>query len=123
MQNVDVKEMSFQGLKVELEAVIFNPNKYKISITDYDLDLMVDGKNMGEATIDRKLVLPKNSEKSHTFTVSVSFKDLLSGGLGGGLSMLSQGNMNVGLQGNIKAKAMGVKKSVPIDFSEQISLD
>ena len=39
------------------------------------------------------------------------------------MALLSQNSMQVGLKGKIKAKAMGVKKSVPIDFSEQISMD
>lgn len=122
ISNLDVKQLSLQGLAVDLEAEVYNPNGYKITITDYDLDLYIGDKNMGKAEIDRKLVLPKKSQKNHPFSVQVSFTNLLSGGLAGGLAMLGKDNLDLTVKGHIKAKAMGVKKTVPIEFSESVSM-
>lgn len=122
LRDVQMKNMSMKGMEVELEAVIYNPNNYKITLTDYDLNLLVGGKNMGKANIDRRLVLPKNSTENQRFTVQVSFGEMLAGGLGGAMSLLSQKQMEVTLEGHIKAKAKGIKRKVPISFTETVDM-
>ena len=122
ISDMELKQVGLKGVVIELEALINNPNNYKIAITDYDLDLYLDGKSLDKAKIKEKIVLPKKSEGAHRITVSADAKSLLGAGLPGLFSMGTGGPMNVQVKGNIKAKAKGIKKSFPVDFAHRVEM-
>jgi len=120
--DVGVKEISTKGIDIEVAMQIKNPNKYNISIVDSDLILFVKEKKMGAANIKEKITLPKKSNKIHRFTIQTTLKDLASGTIPVLMGLITQSNIDLQIQGDIKAKAKGLSKTFPIDFKERVRL-
>jgi LEA14-like dessication related protein len=119
---IGVKEISANGVDVEVALQVKNPNKYNISIVDSDLNLFIKGNKMGSATIKEKVTLKKKSNAVYRFTLQSSFKDLSLSSLPVLMSIMGQNSMEVQVVGDIKAKAKGISKRVPIDFTEKVKL-
>ena len=119
---IGVKEISANGVDVEVALQVKNPNKYNISIVDSDLNLFIKGNKMGSATIKEKVTLKKKSTAVYRFTLQSSFKDLSLSSLPVLMSIMGQNSMEVQIVGDIKAQAKGISKRVPIDFTEKVKL-
>jgi LEA14-like dessication related protein len=119
---VGVKDISTQGVDVEVAMQVKNPNSYNISIVDSDLNLFIKGNKMGTAIIKEKVTLKKKSNAVYRFTLQSSFKDIGFGGLPIIMGLMSQSSMEVQILGDIKAQAKGISKRIPIDFTEKVKL-
>ena len=119
---VGIKNISPKGIEIEVAMQIKNPNKYDISIVDSDLTLFAEGKKVGVARVKEKIKLKKKSNKIHRFTIQTSASDILSSALPVLLGVLTKSNMELHVQGDIKAKAKGLSKRFPVDFKEKIKL-
>lgn len=119
---VGVKNISLKGIEIEVAMQIKNPNKYDISIVDSDLTLFAEGKKVGVARVKEKIKLKKKSNKIHRFTIQTTASDILSSAFPVLMSVLTKSNMELQVQGDIKAKAKGLSKRFPVDFTERIKL-
>ena len=122
VSGVGIKNISLKGIEVEVAMQIKNPNKYNISIVDSDLTLFADGKKVGIARVKEKITLPKKSNKIHRFTIETSVLDIVSNALPLLMNLMTQDNIEVGIKGDIKAKAKGVGKRFPVDFKERVKI-
>jgi LEA14-like dessication related protein len=120
--DVEVNEISAQGVAIDVAMQIKNPNKYTIKIVDSDLNLFLKGNKMGTATLKDNVILKKKSNAVYRFTLQSNFKDLGLGSLPALLSLMTQSSMEVQVVGTIKAQAKGISKRVPIDFTEKVEL-
>lgn len=119
---VGVKKISLKGIEIEVAMQIKNPNKYDISIVDSDLTLYAEGKKVGVARVKEKIKLKKKSNKIHRFTIQTSASDILSSAIPVLMTLITKSNMDLQVQGDIKAKAKGLSKRFPVDFTERIKL-
>ncbi len=119
---VGIKNISMSGIDIEVAMQIKNPNKYDISIVDSDLTLFAEGKKIGVARVKEKIKLKKKSNKIHRFTIQTSASDILSSAFPVLMNLISKSNMELQVQGDIKAKAKGIGKRFPVDFKERIKL-
>jgi len=122
VHNVGIKKFSGKGIIVEVAMQIKNPNNYKISIVDSDLDLFIKDDKIGTANIKENIVLPKNSNKIHRFTIESTFEDMLKGALPTIMGVLFNQSVELQVKGNIKARAKSLSKRFPVDFKEKVSL-
>lgn len=120
--NVSLKTISLKGVEVEVAMQIKNPNKYNISIVDSDLALFAQDKKIGLARVKEKITLKKKSTEIYHFTIQTSSKDFLSSAIPVLLKVITKSNIELRVQGDIKAKAKGIAKRFPVDFKEQIKL-
>lgn len=120
--DVSVKNFSTKGVQIEVSMQIKNPNNYKISIVDSDLDLFVTGKKMGSATIENKITLPKRSNEVHRFLIQTKLENMASGALPIMMAVMGGKAIEIGVQGDIKARAKGLSKKFPVDFTEKVKL-
>ena len=118
--STDVKSFSSESVEVEIVLQINNPNNYKISITNSDLNLFLNGSEMGKAIIKEKIVIPKQSNEVHRFTVKLNNKDLAANTLPFILSAALGIPMRLTVKGYIKAKAKMISKKIPIEFTKNI---
>jgi LEA14-like dessication related protein len=117
-----IKKFSTKGIEIEVAMQIKNPNNYKISIVNSDLDLLAKGNRIGTASIDNKITLPKKSNKIHRFIIKASMKDMASGALPILMSVIAGNPIDLQIKGDIKAKAKGLSKKFPVDFKERVRL-
>jgi len=120
--DVGIKNISLKGIEVEVAMQIKNPNKYAISIVDSDLTLSADGNKVGEAKVKEKITLPKKSNKVYRFTIKTSVDDIVNSALPVLMSLMSKDNIELGVKGDIKAKAKGIGKRFPVDFKERVKI-
>ena len=120
--STDVKKYSSESMEVEIVLQINNPNDYKISITNSDLDLFLNNSEIGKATIKGKIVIPKKSNEGHRFTVKLNNKDLAAKTMPVILSAALGGSVKLKVNGYIKVRAKMIGKKVPVEFTENISL-
>ncbi|MEM9023650.1 MAG: LEA type 2 family protein [Bacteroidota bacterium] len=122
VQDVKVKNFSKAGIEVEVAIPVTNPNRYKISIVDSDLNINLNGKDMGKARFPNKITVPAKSDGVQRFTIEADYDQSMKGGLGSLLSLLGNKDMQLHLTGDIKAKAGLLRKSFPVDIKERITL-
>lgn len=120
--DVGIKNFSMKGIDVEVAMQIKNPNNYDISIVDSDLTLFAEGKKIGIARVKEKIKLKKKSNQIYRFTIQTNAADILTGAVPVLMSLLLKDNLDVHIQGDIKAKAKGVGKRFPVDVKEKIKL-
>lgn len=120
--NTDVKKFSMEGAEVELTLQISNPNNYKITISNFNLNIFLNGTKLGKADVANRVVLPKNSNQNHSITMKLKKGGLSAAAMPAMMSAAMGGRMQLTAKGTIKAKAKMISKKVPIDFTENISL-
>ena len=118
---VDIVNMSADGITVDINVQISNPNDYKISVVKTNLMISLNGKDLGKANVKSKLVLPKNSNEVHKITVTIKgsqLKAAMPSILAGAL----MGSMKMNIKGTITAKAKMLRKKIDVDFTDAVSL-
>lgn len=111
-----------KGATVELYIVLKNPNKMSITVSDVDMDVKVNQTNVGKIKLTEKVKIAANSEKANRFVVKAGYADMAVGGFSSLLSIIMSKKVNITCSGNIKAKAMGVSKTMPVDFKGEVPL-
>jgi len=119
--DVEFKEMSADGITIDIHVQIDNPNNYKISVVKTNLMLSLNGAYLGKANIRNNLVLPKNSNDVHKITVNIkgsqlkkALPTLLLSALGGEIQMR--------INGTITAKARMLRRKIEVDFTHSAGL-
>jgi len=121
VQGAQLTRLDGKGLSVIVLAEVSNPNKYKISLSDPDVDLYLNDRLVGKAMLDSTVVLAANTTRTYRVPLHTDFSqdaNLLPMLLGGALS----GSMKVGAKGSIVAKARLLHKRFPFEAEQQIDL-
>lgn len=121
--NVNVNSFSANHIEIKVDMRIINPNNYKISIVDSDLELFVKNKKVGTSKIKDKIDLPKNSDQTHQIVVVTNVGDMVGSAIPVILSVLFDETVDLQVKGEIKARAKSMSKSFPVDFKERVRLD
>jgi LEA14-like dessication related protein len=111
-----------KGATVELFILLKNPNKMAITVSDLDMNVVVNQTNVGKIKLTEKVRINANSEKAHRFIIKANYTDMAVGGFSSLLSIIMSKKVNINCNGNIKAKAMGVSKTMPVDFKGEVPL-
>jgi len=122
VSEIGIKEVSTKAIEIEVAMQIKNPNKYDISIVDSNLSIFIKGKKMGTANIKEKIILKKKSNTIYRFTIQSNIKDIAVGSIPVLMTIITKNSIPLHIQGEIKAKAKGISKKVPIDFKESVKL-
>lgn len=121
--NVSINSFSANNIEIKVDMRIINPNNYKISIVDSDLELFVKNKKVGTSKIKDKIELPKNSDQTHQIVVVTNVGDMIGSAIPVILSVLFDDTVDLQVKGEIKARAKSLSKSFPVDFKEKVRLD
>ena len=121
--NIRLNNISTKKIEIGIDMQIVNPNNYKISIVDSDLELYIKGKKIGMAHVTDKIELPKKSDQIHKIGIETDLKDMLSGAIPVLLSLVLDDSIELQVKGEIKAKAKAISKSFPVDFTERVKLN
>jgi LEA14-like dessication related protein len=106
------------GLDVE------NPNKFDINIKDLNLKVKINGIEVGEVDSEKRFKLIRNSRNTYKMYVRADIKKVLAGSLANLGALLSGGmkTMDAEIEGELKASAMGVTKTIPVEGKYPIQL-
>lgn len=118
--NVSVEKMDAKGIALRVNALIENPNGYRIHVLDPDVDLYLNDKFIGKGVLDSALVLDKRSTQLHSVPLHAELE-------GGSLMMLLlsgvlNGNeFKLGAKGTVVGKAGFIRKRFPFEMEERIT--
>jgi len=121
VSSVEIVKIDRDSISVKVGVTLNNPNSYKITLTDPDVNLYVNDNLIGKAVFYNDLVLEKTMNKEYVVPVAAGFDGkygaLLLSSLGGILS----GNMVVKGEGTVVGKTGFFRKRVPFEFEEDIN--
>ncbi len=119
--SMEIKNFTLKGIEVAVEMEINNPNNYKITLLDADVNLIINQKDLGKANVQNKVVLAKRSIEKYIVHIKKDF-DNMNALMSLGSSYLSGGAQNfvINAKGNIKAKAFMISKRFDVDVTERV---
>lgn len=117
-----VNNMSTKGANLELDLLVNNPNSFKVKVLDYKLDVFINNVRIGEANLDKRLVMPRKSISSQHVNVDLKFKNVLFGALPILASLKKGKKAKVRLVGDVKAGTFIFRKNIKVDFEKDVSL-
>ena len=120
ISNVNVLKFDAKGISLRVDAMIHNPNNYRIHVSDPDVDLFLNDKFIGKGVLDSALVLERRSTQLYSIPLHA---DLQGGSL---LLLLLAGElsteMKFGAKGTVRAGTGAMSKRFPFEVEEMIDL-
>lgn len=119
-------ELDFKGMQAEFEVTVHNPNFYRLTVADVAIEVLMDGKQIGEASLGsgETVVLPAGEEA----VVSLAVRTVD----GGGAALVRHGaealfgaaaDMELELRGIVRVRGMGLTKEISIRHNESLKLN
>ena len=113
-------------MKIGFGLDVENPNKFNIKVTDYDVDVSINGVKVGKAKSSQNIILIKGERNSYPLTVEADIAKVLTGSLMNLGSLFGGGKpkeLKAEISGTIRASAYGVSKKIPVEGSYPINLN
>ncbi len=122
IESMKLIKVSQQGAEAEMVVKIKNPNKTAFTIYKSDFDVTLNGITGGKAHLAKNIRIKANSEQTYTFTIKSDFSSISFSDLPKLMSLANSKNIKVGLKGNLRVGKFLVKKSYPVEMSENVPL-
>lgn len=120
---VKILKINKDGVELELNMTLKNPNNIPFTVTGADLKGSLGGMAIGDIKIKNNVRIPKYSEKSHTFKITAKIDDLINGGIGALTGLLSKGGPQLKIKGDLKVRSFLVPRRFPIEFTKKIPMN
>jgi LEA14-like dessication related protein len=120
VEEFDLSEFTNNHVAAVLRIGLENPNPYKITLYESDLELRIDGNVAGTLTLAEPVVLAPKSSQVYDVKVYTNITDV-EGLLGNALALMFKDEIILEASGYVQAKGLGVKKMVPFSFTKPIS--
>ena len=101
---------------------INNPNNFKFKVTDIDLDINLNGTDLGKVKELKNIKIPANSNETHTFLVEVEFSKVLAGSLNILGSLMKKDKAKVKLKGKIHVKSFMIGKTIDVNLDKPVKM-
>lgn len=121
IKNISIVEMNKDYIDVDLMIQIKNPNNFGFKVTKADINLEMNGVNLGKVTKFKKVKIPANSNEEHKFSIRVKMEDLKQGGIAFLGSLLSN-KAGLNMKGYIKARSFLITKKIDVDYNKKVKL-
>ena len=122
VEGVKVTSLSQQGIEALITVKIKNPNKFSFTVYKSEMDVTVSGINLGKAYISDNVKINRNSEELYTFKINSGFSQLSLMQLPKLLSIAASKTLQVNIKGNLKGGKLFVKRSFPVDVTQNVPL-
>ncbi len=109
------------GVAVTTNFTLFNPNGFKFTINNADIDIYAEGVKLGKLQIPNKVVVKAKNEFKGDFKVEISFVKLLLAGKNI-LPKLKSGKIKVTLKGTIDADFLWMHKVFSVNYVKSVAL-
>ena len=121
VQEIKINQIRKGQLKLELYFPIENPGKLNIKLTKMDLDLKLNGIELGNISNNEKVLINKMSNEIYMFPVEVELKGLIKTTMAL-ISLAEKSMAKYRLTGNLRVKYFCIKRSIHIDESGIVDL-
>ena len=114
--------LSPEGAVFKLIATVKNPNDYTINLQTKDLKVFINDNFLGTANFKEKVKLEKNSTKKYEVIVVSSIPTDGNIDIGTITASALFSGLKVKVEGDVKATAKGLSKTIAISFTEKVEL-
>ena len=123
INGVEVQRLDKDGIAARVNVTINNPNGFRIKVSDPDVDLYLNGANVGKATLDSAVVLEKRSSRTYDIPLHARFDGKGGTALITIMGAVLSGETRIGAKGTVAASAFLLKKRFPFDVEERVPLN
>jgi LEA14-like dessication related protein len=120
VDNVKVSSVSDKEAILNGEAVFYNPNEKAMTLRGVDVDVMIEGREVGHIVQTEKIKIPATSDFRIPLDATFNIGDV--GILNTLLGMLGGKKLNVRYIGFIKVTMNGLPFRVPVDYEGEVKL-
>jgi LEA14-like dessication related protein len=119
-----VKETRFtsfnaQGVSCEFDVEVYNPNPYKITLMQSDVNLFLEGTRLGKVQLPESAVL--HAENSTILKLTCKAEPAsIPKIVGGAIGLVFKKDVVIEGKGMVTAKASLVTKTVPVEFTQRV---
>jgi LEA14-like dessication related protein len=119
-----VKETRFtsfnsKGISCEFEVELFNPNPYKITLMQSDVDLYLEGTRLGKVQLPESAQLNADG-KTLLKLACTADPSSIPKLVGGAIGMVFKKDLVIEGKGSVTAKAFLITKSVSVEFKQRL---
>lgn len=97
-----------------------NPNNYRITVTDPDVDLYINDVALGKATLDSIVTLDPASSRTYELPLHTNFTNGQANMLPLLMTVALTGSVKLGLKGTAVGKAGMVRKRFPFEVEQRV---
>jgi len=115
VRNFSIRSMGIRESTIGLDMEYYNPNNFSLQMKGGDIDVFMNDKYLGKASLDNRISIPKMS----SFLIPVSLTVDLKSMLVNSLQLLVKKDVTIKMKGYVKVGKGGVFISVPVDFVTQ----
>jgi len=119
---VRVRELTGDRVALTIDAVVDNPNNYRIKLKDPDVDLWLNGQHLGKAVLDSSVTLDKHTVRAYPVYISTTANGKLGPILLGGLGSFLSGKAELKASGTVVGQVGLLRKRFPFDVTEEVGL-
>jgi len=120
VRDLQVVKMGADGIDLNVWVDVENPNWYRIRLTESNIQLFFEGKNLGTVTLNEKLTVPKKSRAVQPMSVHTDMSDI-DALLGNVFSLLFKQRFEVIGKGYVKGRACFVVRKVDAGFTHYLT--
>lgn len=122
VQNIVVTDFTQELVQAEVTLLINNPNWYAVTLTQSDIDVFVNQRDMGKVNLVEKIKLPSKTTTTYTITLQGEYEAVSNDFLGNLLGLLIAPEAEFKAKGFVKGRALLIGREVPVDITEMIDL-
>ncbi len=122
MNDFKIIEFSEQNTQAEVILTLKNPNNFPVTLSKIDVDLLVNGTDVGKINLDDNIRFPKNSTTTQSFIINGDYDKIQKNLVSNAFSILLSKKINISGKGYVKGKARMLSKKVKVEFDETMDL-
>ncbi len=122
VENLKFERAGTQGLKLGAEAVFYNPNGLKCTVSDIAVDVIVNDKLVGILGEKADVVVDKKSDFRIPLGITINPDGSIFNDIKTIFGIITNKQVDLALIGKIKVKVLGLTFPVPIKHKQQFNL-
>lgn len=115
--------IGYRKIKGEVKVHIKNPNPVDIKVYPSNLDIKVNDICIGKAEINKRLVIPANSEVEQVLYLKSDFSGIGYTDIPKVIQTVQSKRINLQVKGNLRSGRMVHKTKVAVDMTETINME
>tara|TARA_R110002049_G_scaffold218363_3_gene389849 strand:+ start:726 stop:1172 length:447 start_codon:yes stop_codon:yes gene_type:complete len=123
----ELKVLNVSSGKVDfsVNAEIYNPNTFGVTVKGAELDIKLEGIDLGKTKLDESFKVKGNSKEIHQISFNLDISKLSLMSIPKLLGIVSSGGreVNVEVNGTIKGGAFLINKTFPVSVKQKVPLE
>ncbi len=116
---IEPEELSIKAINLKIFVPIENPNNFSFKIRNVNLDLLVNGRNVGKVNKMDKVQIKANSKETYPVSFRITPADALTNVLFL-LKELQNRNPELEVQGTVTVSKFGIPKKIKVEHKQNL---